>query len=110
MLSEFDSLVKKKRELQEWWKLGSTIAKYNNATYKLHGYVNSIHSLDFCGQKYAGDNNYHESPKFFLDSVIKEINDNLNTLVKSAYEKEIARLDAEIEKHRQAVLEVLNHE
>lgn len=107
MLSEFDELVRKRKALKEWWALGSTIAEYDRKVHTLRVDVQKPSMVSYCGQQYAGAKNYHDAPSFFVDSIRREMQSEANRIAKQAYENEIARLDAEIEKQRAAVLEQL---
>lgn len=104
MLSEFDKLVKQRKELKEWWALKSTVAAHDHRFHTLRVIVQQPSGLSFCGQQYAGAQNYHAAPAFFRAAVAREIQDAAAGLVARAYNTEITRLDAEIEKHRAAVL------
>lgn len=104
MLCEFDKLIKQRKELKEWWALHRTIAAYSQCFHVLRVDVPKPSTLCFCGQQYAGGQNYHDAPAFFRDAVAREMQGAAADLVESAYNTEIDRLDAEIEKHRAAVL------
>lgn len=107
MLQEFDDLVKKKQALKDWWSLSETVAEYDRSVHSLRVDVQKPSMVAYCGQQYAGAKNYHDAPAFFVESVRREMQGESKRIAKQAYEKEIARLDAEIEKHRQMVLEQL---
>lgn len=107
MLSEFDELVRKRQALKDWWALGETHAEYSRGFHSLRVDVCKPSLVTFCGQQYAGAKNYHDAPSFFAESVRKEMQAEAERITRQAYEKEIARLDSEIEKHRAAVLEQL---
>lgn len=107
MLSEFDQLVNQRKQLKQWWELGGTEAAYDRKFHSLRVDVQKPSMVAFCGQQYAGAKNYHDAPTFFVESVRKEMQEEAKRLVGLAYQKELARLDAAIEKHRAAVLEQL---
>jgi|688.fasta_scaffold392944_3 hypothetical protein len=107
MLREFDELVRQRTELKQWWELGSTQAEYDRKLHSLRVDVRKPSMVTFCGQQYAGAKNYHDAPAFFVEAVRKEMQEEAKRLVGLAYQKELARLDAAIEKHRDAVLEQL---
>lgn len=107
MLIEFDELVRKRKELNEWWALGETVAKYDGGVHELRVDVQKPSKVSYCGQQYAGAQNYHDAPAFFLDALRQEMQSDAKRLTRLAYDKEIAKLNAEIEKHRAAVLEQL---
>ena len=107
MLREFDELVRQRRELKQWWELGSTQAEYDRRLHLLRVDAQKPSMVAFCGQQYAGAKNYHDAPAFFVEAVRKEMQEEAKRLVGLAYQKELARLDAAIEKHRAAVLEQL---
>ena len=104
MLSDFDKLVKRRRDLQAWWALGSTIAAYDHGVHKLRVVVQSPSMVAYCGQAYAGAKNYHEAPEWFAEAVRQELSAQAAAITKAAYESEMARLTSEIERNRQAVL------
>jgi hypothetical protein len=107
MLSEFDRLVKQRKDLKAWWELGSTIAQYDNKFHSLRVDVQTPSLITFCGQQYAGARNYHDAPKFFEKAVMAEMGEHANEIVRAAYNKEIARLDNLIAAHKEAVLKEL---
>lgn len=110
MLTEFDSLVKQRQQLKSWWSLGSTIAQYDRKCHSLRVDVMKPTMVAYCGQAYAGAKNYHDAPDFFFEAINKEIQSRIKEITKDAYEKEIARLDGLIEKHRASVLSELSKE
>lgn len=107
MLSEFDELVRKRQALKSWWALGETIAKYDGSVHALRVDVKKPSMVAYCGQEYAGARNYHDAPAFFVDSVRQEMQSEATRIARQAYEKEMAKLDAAIEKQRAAVLKQL---
>lgn len=107
MLSEFDRLVNQRRELVAWWGLRTTVAAYEGTCHSLRVDVQKPSFIAYCGQQYAGAKNYHEAPGFFAESVRKEMQAEAERLAVQAYEKELARLNEAIEKHRAAVLKEL---
>lgn len=108
MLQEFDSLVRQRKKLKEWWELGKTIASYNKKFYCLHVDLQRPALITYCGQEYAGAQNYHDAPSFFYDAVQQEIAEQSHRILGQAYQKELDRLNTAIEKHRALVLEQLN--
>lgn len=107
MMSEFDALVKKRSELERWWKLGSTIAEYDHSYHVLRVDMCKPSLVSYCGQQYAGAPNYHEAPPWFADCIRKEQQLRFKELATAAYEKELNSLNDQIEKHRAAVLSEL---
>lgn len=107
MLTEFDELVRKRSQLKNWWALGNKVAKYDQKRHSLRVDVQPVGMVAFCGQEYAGARNYHEAPAFFRDAVKRELQAESKRLARQAYEKELAHLDSEISKHRDAVLRQL---
>jgi len=107
MLQEFDLLVRQRKALKEWWNLGVNVATYRNRYHTLRVDVQKPEMVAFCGQQYAGAQNYHDAPPFFVEAIRQEIAEQSPRIVEQTYEKELARLDAEIEKHRAAVLQQL---
>ena len=107
MLQEFDQFVRQRKELEQWWGLGLTEAAYDRALHSLRVDVQKPSMVAFCGQQYAGAKNYHDAPAFFVEAVRKEMEQEAKRLVGLAYQKELARLNAAIEKHRAAVLKQL---
>lgn len=108
MLSEFDKLVKQRAELKAWWSLGTTIAEYDSKYHSLRVDVAKPTMVTFCGQAYAGAKSYHDAPAGVADIVRREIEKSIKTITADAVAAEIARLDAAIEKHREAVLKELS--
>lgn len=108
MLSEFDTLVKKRADLVRWWKLGSTMCQYDHSYYVLRVDMNKPGLVSYCGQQYAGDRNYHDAPEWFNDCIRKEQQERFKELATAAYEKALASLNEQIEKHRSAVLAELS--
>ena len=108
MLREFDSLVKQRKELTEWWGLGITLAAHDEKFHSLRVDVAPPAMVSFCGQQYAGAKNYHDAPAFFLNAVQIQMQQEALRITGLAYAKELARLNAEIEKHRDAVLKELD--
>ena len=104
MLTEFDAAVKQRLELQMWWKLGSTVAAYDDRVHKLHIHVLKPTMVAFCGQQYAGAENYHEAPEFFAEALRDEIERRARQIAKEVYEAEIARLTTLIDSQRAEVL------
>jgi len=49
MLQKFDELVKKRKELQEWWKLKTTLAAYSRKNYTLRVDTEKPSMIAFCG-------------------------------------------------------------
>ena len=103
MLSEFDTLVKKRAELQRWWKLGSTIAQYDHSYHELRVDMRGPSLVSYCGQAYAGAKNYHDAPEWFKECVRKELQERAKEIATAAYEKSIASLNEQIEENRAAV-------
>ena len=103
MLSEFDTLVKKRTELQRWWKLGSTIAQYDHSYHELRVDMCKPSMVSYCGQEYAGAKNYHDAPEWFRECILKELQDRAKEVATAAYEKAIESLNEQIEKNRAAV-------
>lgn len=108
MLQTFDELVARRTALQNWWRLGSTKAKYDNARHVLRVDFQNPTMVAFCGQEYAGAKNYHDAPKFVAELIRKEADRQSFAIAKAAYDREIARLNEEIKKHCNAVLEQLS--
>ena len=110
MLSEFDELVKKRKQLKAWWELGSTIATYDRKVHSLRVDVMKPSMVAMCGQAYAGAKNYHDAPEFFVESVRCAIERHIGDITEEAYQSSLARLDELIEKHRAALLNELSKE
>ena len=108
MLSEFDTLVKKRAELQRWWKLGTTVAEYNRSYHSLRVDMSAPTMVAYCGQAYAGARNYHEAPPWFAECIQKELNARAKEVATAAYEKALVSLNEQIEKHRAAVISELS--
>ena len=108
MMQEFDELVQKRAALKAWWELGSTKVGYGDGCHKLRIDVAKPTMVAFCGQAYAGARNYHDAPAFFVEAIRQEMHVAAKRLAREAYENELARLDAAIEKHRDAVLAQLS--
>ena len=108
MLTEFDKAVKDLRALDAWWSMGSKLATYDQQNYRLRVDVARPTMVAYCGQQSAGAKNYHDAPGFFIDAVRVEIASGISAITFHAYERERARLVAEIEKHRAAVLSALD--
>lgn len=107
MLTDFDNLVKKSAELERWWKLGSTIAQYNHSCHVLRVDMCKPSLVSYCGQERAGAQNYHDAPAWFADCVRNEQQERFKEIATAAYEKELAKLNQQIEQHRVAVQEEL---
>ena len=107
MLQEFDKLVQQRKELKEWWELSTTTAAYNKNFYTLRVNMQKPALVSFCGQQYAGGQNYHDAPSFFLESIREELAEQACAIVAKTYQKELNRLNTEIEKHREAILKEL---
>lgn len=107
MLNKFDELVKAKQELQAWWKLGETVAQYNNGLHELRVDFPRPTMVSFCGQQYAGAKNYHDAPSFFRNAIQRAAQKHARDLAKEAYDDEIERLNAGIRKCREDVLNQL---
>lgn len=106
MLQEFDALVNKRKQLQSWWKRKTTTT-YRSRCHTLRVDILLPTMVAFCGQEYAGANNYHEAPEFFKNCIKKEMEKDINEITERAYNNEIERLNNEIEKYREAVLSEL---
>lgn len=107
MLQEFDDLVGRRQDLVQWWKLGSTTAKYDNTPHMLRVDVSVPTMVSFCGQAYAGAKNYHDAPPWFKEVLRTVMKNHSGEMALEAYTNELLRLDAAIELHREAVLEQL---
>lgn len=110
MLKEFDELVKQRRELKEWWMLGSKLAGYDKEFHKLRVDIGVPSMVAFCGQASAGAKNYHDAPKFFLQAIRIEMEKQSRQMVKEAYDREFERLSLEIENLKSEVLKQLSNE
>ena len=108
MLQEFDELVKRRQQLQAWWEMGSKHVGWGDGRYVLRVDVVSPSMVAFCGQEYAGARNYHDAPDWFRGCVCAEMQKEAKKLAQQAYVNEIDRLDTEIEKLKEAVLQQLN--
>lgn len=108
MLQEFDKLVKERDELIRWWKLGSTIAQYDHSLHELRVDMCKPSLVSYCGQAYAGAQNYHDAPKWFAECIRKEQQARFKELATAAYEKALANLNERISAHRAAVEEALS--
>jgi hypothetical protein len=108
MMKEFDLAVKQRKELQEWWKLGSTVACYSKGNHQLRVDIKKPDMISFCGQAYVGSDNYHNAPGFFFEALKKEIDSNVLRLTTRAYEDEIDRLNNIIKGYREAIIEEIN--
>lgn len=107
MLSEFDELVKQRKELQAWWSLRETVAKYDSKLHSLRVDFACPTMVAFCGQQYAGAKNYHDAPSFFRNAIRRAAESHAHDLAKEAYQAEMERLNAEIRKCREDVLNQL---
>ncbi|QDV78034.1 hypothetical protein [Botrimarina mediterranea] len=103
MLSEFDELVARRKQLKAWWSLRNK-QTYNGGGHELRVDTARPTLVSLCGQAYAGARNYHDAPEFFVVALAQEMQANACRLAKVAYENEMARLDASIESHRESVL------
>lgn len=108
MLQEFDELVKRRQLLQAWWEMDSKRAGWGDGLYVLRVDVMSPSMVAFCGQEYAGARNYHDAPDWFRECVRAEMGKEAKKIARQAYVNEIDRLDTEIEKLKEAVLQQLN--
>lgn len=91
-----ESAMKAETELSElvrWMKLGSTKPGYGNSpTHVLRCDIGITGTFSYCGQAYAGANNYHDAPAWFKGAVVKALEAYVQKAVKEAYESEVARL------------------
>lgn len=110
MLSEFDELVRKRQALKAWWANQEKIDCIGCTPYALRVDVCRPSMVAYCGQEYSGAKNYHDAPKFFIESVRLEMQSEAKKIVRQAYEKEMAKLNAQIENYRAAVLAQLASE
>jgi hypothetical protein len=105
MMQEFDILIKKRSELLKWWGMRNAIARYDNKPYLLVTRF-SAHpeALQFCGQQYAGDKNYHECPAWFVDCFLKELENRKYDLAGAAFERAIEEINAKIDKLKKSIM------
>lgn len=106
-LSRFDQLVQQRNALKAWASLGDTVAKYDGKRHVLRVDAN-LSMVAYCGQEYAGAQNYHKAPEFFVAALSAMLSNHAESTMRSAVAVEIERLDAEIEEMRDAVMRELN--
>ena len=106
-MSEFDQAVKDRAALQEWWALRNTTANYDGRKHGLRIDFGKPAMVAFCGQAYAGANNYHHAPDFMKNALRDVCQRRQLEIAKDAYEAEIARLNEIIRRSREAVLAAL---
>lgn len=107
MLQEFDELVKRKKQLKDWWGMLSK-STYRGNAYTLRVDLSPPAMVAICGQEYSGAPNYHDAPKWFVHALLNEMDNRMWEIASAAYESEIARLDELIAEHKEAVLAELN--
>ena len=105
MMQEFDALVQKRSELIDWWEMRNVIAAYDR---NLHTLITRFaahpESLCFYGQQYAGAKNYHESPKWFVNCFLDEVERRKYEIAVAAVERALTDINERIGKLRSAVM------
>lgn len=77
----FELAQKNLVDARDWLENRNRVDSQDHGNYKL---CNVTFSAEYCGQRYAGANNYHESPKVFNEYMVKAIMKNFYTLTAEA--------------------------
>jgi hypothetical protein len=78
---QYKTLIDILKESKNWINNKNKIDSQSHTSYSLH---NISFSADYCGQAYAGANNYHSSPKEFNAYMSKAIKRNFSQLTDEA--------------------------
>lgn len=78
---QYKDLADKLKESKNWINNKNKIDSQSHKSYSLH---NISFSAEYCGQAYAGANNYHGSPKEFNEYMSKAIKRNFSQLADDA--------------------------
>lgn len=97
--NQYKNLAEKLKEAKNWINNKNKIDSQSHTPYSLH---NISFSAEYCGQAYAGANNYHDSPKEFNNYMSKVIKMNFSELADKAIllmDKDVikALIDCELE-------------
>ncbi|MCJ0972713.1 hypothetical protein MST27_04945 [Pseudomonas sp. PS1] len=90
-MKSYETYVKTRaarKEAENWMANARKIDSQSNTPYSLTGLK---FSAEYCGQAYAGANNYHKSPEAFNQAMQEVIADNFNALSAKALNRMMER-------------------
>lgn len=102
MLKEFDELVRQRQELIDWWKQGN-LPLQTHDTHHLRMQIPTPTLIEF----HNGSSDHYYCPESFRFAMATLAKNWVWMLAEECYHQEIARLEGEINKHRDAVLSLL---
>lgn len=101
-ITELDSLIRQRQSVLSWLANAGLTSSQSRSPYSLRVDVNGVQAM-YCGQSYAGANNYHDAPSELNAALTQSIERHRSLLVDDAAKSLLASIETRIlALHKQA--------